>query len=148
MLGVARPHCPIHSGTTLFRSPGGSVKLKDAERTIFLSRHPAPVSRTRAKTSAGQPQQVGDLVARFLDKSGLAPKVEAATAMTEWPRLVGPQIAAVTQPTGMAEDTLFVSVATSAWMMELNLMKGELMRRINAGKKEGRIRGIVFVIAP
>lgn len=106
------------------------------------------MSRTRAKTQAGQPQQVGDLVARFLDKSGLAPKVEAATAMTEWPRLVGPQIAAVTQATGMAEDTLFVSVATSAWMMELNLMKGELMRRINAGKKEGRIRSIVFVIAP
>jgi hypothetical protein len=39
-------------------------------------------------------------------------------------------------------------VATSAWLMELNLMKGELMRRINAGRKEGRIRAIVFVIAP
>jgi len=90
---------------------------------------------------------VGDLVARFLDKSGLAPKVEAATAITDWDRLVGPQIAAVTKPKGMAEDTLFVSVATSAWLMELNLMKGELMRRINAGKKEGRIRAIVFVIA-
>jgi len=122
--------------------------LEDAARTIFLSRHPAPVSRTRPRTTAGQPQQVGDLVARFLDKSGLASRVEAATAITDWARLVGPQIAAVTNPTGMVEDTLFVSVATSAWMMELNLMKGELMRRINAGKKEGRIGHIVFVIAP
>jgi predicted nucleic acid-binding Zn ribbon protein len=106
------------------------------------------VSRTRSKTTTGQPQQVGDLVARFLDKSGLGARVEAATAMTDWARLVGPQIAAVTTPTGMSEDTLFVSVATSAWLMELNLMKGELMRRINAGKKEGRIGHIVFVIAP
>jgi predicted nucleic acid-binding Zn ribbon protein len=109
---------------------------------------PGTPRRTRAKTTTGQPQQVGDLVARFLDKSGLAPRVEAATAITDWARLVGPQIAAVTNPTGMAEDTLFVSVATSAWLMELNLMKGELMRRINAGKKEGRIGHIVFVIAP
>ena len=148
MLGFSRPQRPIHSGTALFRSPAGYVKLRDAAPTIFLSRHPAPVSRTRSRTTAGQPQQVGDLVARFLDKSGLAPRVEAATAMTDWARLVGPQIAAVTNPTGMSEDTLFVSVATSAWMMELNLMKGELMRRINAGKKDGRIGHIVFVIAP
>lgn len=91
---------------------------------------------------------MGDLVARFLDKSGLGAKVEAASAMTEWAARVGPQIAAVTSPTGMSDDTLFVSVATSAWMMELNLMKGELMKRVNAGKKEGRIRQIVFVIAP
>jgi predicted nucleic acid-binding Zn ribbon protein len=106
------------------------------------------VSRTRSKTTTGQPalvQEARDQVAHLL---GLAPKVEAATAMTDWARLVGPQIAAVTTPTGMSEDTLFVSVATSAWMMELNLMKGELMRRINAGKKEGRIGHIVFVIAP
>lgn len=104
------------------------------------------MSRTR-DAKAGQPQPVGDLVARFLDKSGLAARVEAASVLTDWPERVGPQIAAVTQATGLAEDTLFVSVATSAWMMELNLMKGELIKRVNAGKREGKIRHIVFVMA-
>ena len=95
---------------------------------------------------AGQPQSVGDLVSRFLDRSGLAPKVEAASIVTEWTEKVGPQISAVTEALRVSEGTLFVAVATSAWMMELNLMKGELMRRINAGKGEGRIRQLVFVM--
>ena len=109
------------------------------------SPRPRIVKRTR-DPQAGQPQSVGDLVSRFLDRSGLAPKVEAATVLTEWMDRVGPQISAVTEPLRVSEGTLFVAVATSAWMMELNMMKGELMRRINAGKGDGRIRQLVFVM--
>ena len=103
------------------------------------------MSRTRRANAA--PQPVGDLVARFLDRSGLAPKVAAATVVTDWPQLVGPQIAAVTTATGLQDDTLFVAVANSAWMMELNLMKGALIARVNTGRKHGRINHIVFVMA-
>jgi predicted nucleic acid-binding Zn ribbon protein len=104
------------------------------------------VSQSR-NPRAGQPQQVGDLVARFLNRSGLSPRVEAASAMTEWADRVGPEIAAVTQPLRVSDGTLIVAVATSAWMMELNMMKGHLMRHVNAGKKDGRIQQIVFVMA-
>jgi predicted nucleic acid-binding Zn ribbon protein len=72
--------------------------------------------------------------------------VEAATVVEEWPELVGPGIAAVTRVQRIADGVLFVAVTTSAWMMELNLMKQELLRRANAGKKAGRIRQIVFVM--
>lgn len=92
------------------------------------------------------PQPLGDLLGRFLQKSGLAPKMEAAAVLTEWGERVGPQIAAVTEPLRVSEGTLFVAVATSAWMMELNLMKAELLARLNAGKRDGRIRQIVFVM--
>lgn len=95
---------------------------------------------------AGRPQLVGDLVARFLQRAGISARVEAASILTDWPELVGPQISAVTRAQRLSDDTLFVGVATSAWMMELNLMKAELLRRINAGKRDGRIRQIVFVM--
>ena len=65
----------------------------------------------------------------------------------EWPGLVGPQIAKVTRPLRVADGALIVAVTSSAWMMELNLMKADLMRRINAGKREGKIRQVVFVMA-
>ena len=77
----------------------------------------------------------------------MAARVEAASVLTDWPELVGPQIAAVTQPTTLSDGTLFVAVSTSPWLMELNLMKAELMRRVNAGRGAGRIRQIVFVMA-
>ncbi|HEU0012451.1 MAG TPA: DUF721 domain-containing protein [Longimicrobium sp.] len=109
---------------------------------------PSAKPATRARDpNAGKPQPVGDLVARFLDRSGLAPKVEAAAVIPEWEARVGPQIAAVTEPMRVSEGTLFVAVRTSAWMMELNMMKAELMRHLNAGKKDGRIQQIVFVMA-
>jgi predicted nucleic acid-binding Zn ribbon protein len=103
------------------------------------------VSRTRKVNAA--PQHVGEVMARYLDRAGLASRVAAATVLTEWATLVGPQIAAVTAATGLQDDTLFVAVANSAWMMELNLMKGALIKRVNTGRKEGRINHIVFVMA-
>ena len=44
--------------------------------------------------------------------------------------LVGPQIAAVTEPMSIAPTgRSFVAVTTNAWMNELSLMEPELLRR-------------------
>ncbi|HEX6040545.1 DUF721 domain-containing protein [Longimicrobium sp.] len=103
------------------------------------------MSRTRDPGN-GKPQPLGDLLSRFLDRSGLGPKVEAAAVIPEWADRVGPAIAAVTEPLRISDGTLFVAVRNSAWMMELNLMKAELMRHVNAGQRGGRIDQIVFVM--
>jgi predicted nucleic acid-binding Zn ribbon protein len=89
---------------------------------------------------------VRDLLATYLDRSGLREGVEAAAALDDWPELVGPGIAAVTRVKKVSDGVMVVAVTTSAWLMELNLMRGEFMRRINAGKQAGRIRQIVFVM--
>jgi predicted nucleic acid-binding Zn ribbon protein len=98
------------------------------------------------KPSASQPQLVGDLVGKYLARSGLAERVEAASVLPQWAQLVGPQIASVTEPQRVSDGVLVVAVRSSAWMMELNMMKSELMRRINAGKSAGRIRQLIFVM--
>lgn len=95
----------------------------------------------------GAPKLVGDLLPRILEKQGLAAKLEAASVIPEWESLVGPGIAAVAKPRTVREGTLFVAVSSSPWMMELNMMKGELLRRLNAGKRSGRIEQIIFVMA-
>jgi predicted nucleic acid-binding Zn ribbon protein len=96
--------------------------------------------------NSGKPQLVGDFLAGVLDRKGLSAKLEAVSALSEWEALVGPRIAAVTRALRVSEGVLFVGVANSPWLMELNLMKSELMRRVNAGKGAGRIRQIVFVM--
>lgn len=100
--------------------------------------------RTR-EPARNQPQLIGDLLPRYLQQRGLSAKVEAASVVPEWETLMGPGIAAVTHPLRVSEGTLFVGVQSSAWAMELNLMKPELMRRLNAGKREGRIEQLVFL---
>jgi predicted nucleic acid-binding Zn ribbon protein len=89
---------------------------------------------------------VRDLLATYLDRSGLREGVEAAAVLVDWPELVGPGIAAVTRVRKVSDGVLVVAVTTSAWLMELNLMRGELMRRANAGKRAGKIRQIIFVM--
>ncbi len=92
------------------------------------------------------PQLVGELLPALLERQGLAAKVEAASVIPDWEKLVGAAIAAVATPIRVSDGALFVAVATSPWMMELNLMKSDLLRRLNAGKRAGRIERIVFVM--
>ena len=90
-----------------------------------------------------RPTPLGDVVASFLEQKGLAGRVEQASIIPEWPELVGPQIAAVTEPRSIAADgTLFVAVKTSAWMNELSLLEPELLTRINRRLPQHRVRKI------
>ena len=53
--------------------------------------------------------------------------------MNEWAVLVGPQIAAVTEPESVTADgVLRVRVATAAWANELSLMTPRILARLNA----------------
>ena len=90
---------------------------------------------------------VGEALQQYLAKSGLAKRLAQAQVIPDWPRLVGAQIATVTTPESVTADgTLFVRVATSAWMTELQLMAPEIMARINAGGAAGRIKTIRWLL--
>ena len=89
------------------------------------------------------PMAVGEVLQRYLTRSGLGTRLGQAQVVTEWARLVGPQVAAVTSAESVSPDgTLFVRVATSAWRNELQLMMPDLMARVNAGRGAGRIKTI------
>jgi len=53
----------------------------------------------------------------------------------------------VTKAKGLSDATLFVEVRTSAWLMELDMMKGEFLQRVNESLPETPIQRIVFVLA-
>jgi predicted nucleic acid-binding Zn ribbon protein len=90
-----------------------------------------------------KPERVSDVLAGYLQQSGLAARVEQAAVIPEWPALVGAQVAAVTQPRSVTPDgTLFVWVTTNAWMNELSLLEPELLRALNSKPDRPPIRRI------
>jgi predicted nucleic acid-binding Zn ribbon protein len=93
------------------------------------------------------PEKVGDLLGAYLSKSGLREAVVRSEAVDEWREKVGASIADVTRARGIQGSTLIVEVRSSAWLMELNLVKNEILRRVNEGRKEGFIEKLVFVLA-
>jgi predicted nucleic acid-binding Zn ribbon protein len=85
-----------------------------------------------------KPRKIGDVMSDLLTRSGLADRVAQANVIPEWSKLVGPQIAKVTEPLSVTpQGTLFVAVTTNAWMTELSLMEPELLRRLN--ERTGRL---------
>ena len=96
--------------------------------------------------SGRKPTPLGEALKQYLERSGLGEPVEEAAVVPEWAERVGPAIAAVTTPLRVSRGSLVVAVRSSAWLMELKLMEGEIVRRINAGRARGRIRRIHFVM--
>lgn len=85
-----------------------------------------------------RPRKLGDVMSDVLKQSGLADRVAQATVIPDWPSIVGPQIARVTEPLSVTpQGTLFVAVTTNAWMTELSLLEPDLLRRLN--QRTGRL---------
>lgn len=94
----------------------------------------------------GRPTRLGDLVEAFLEEKGVKEQLRRQTALESWAAVVGEGIARVSRATKVEDATLFVEVRSSAWMMELDMMKGDILRRLNAGREDGRIEKIVFLL--
>jgi len=73
--------------------------------------------------------------------------MERTTVLEEWDERVGEKIARVTRPVRVDGAVLFVEVRSSAWMMELEMMKPTILERLNEGRSEGRIEKIRFRLA-
>ena len=84
---------------------------------------------------------------RTSEKWGIADDVERAAAVADWDEIVGEEMARRTRPVGIREGTVFVEVESASWMQELNMMRHEILRRINAGREKGRVEKIVFLQA-
>ena len=94
-----------------------------------------------------KPMKVGEALKQYLAASQVGERMEEAAIVPEWAERVGQRIAAVTTPLRVSRGTLFVAVRSSAWLMELRLMEGEILRTLNAGRERGRIEKIRFVMA-
>ncbi len=90
---------------------------------------------------------MGNLLPQLVRKLGLAKEIARQDALTRWEQVVGERIAAVTETTAVSRGVLFVRVASSAWLSELNLMRQDILRRLNAGQGEGRVERIVFTLS-
>jgi len=93
--------------------------------------------------AAVRPKRVDTVIADVLRGAGIADRVAQAGLIPDWPRLVGPQVAAVTEPLRITADgTLFVAVATNPWMAELSLLERQILAAINVVPGRPPIRKI------
>lgn len=93
------------------------------------------------------PMRVGDLLGDLLAKRGLGTQIQRIGALDAWSGAVGEKISEVTEAKTVVASTLFVEVRSSAWLMELSLMKEALLERVNVELGgEGTIDRIVLTL--
>ena len=93
------------------------------------------------------PEKVDKVLEGYLKASGMEKRVGEQELLLDWERLVGEGIAKVTEARSIRDGVLVVEVRSSAWMMELNMMKRQIMARVNAAHADSRIERLVFVLA-
>lgn len=82
-----------------------------------------------------------------MEKRGLDTQIRRIGALEVWSDVVGESISDVTEAKTVAASTLFVEVRSSAWLMELSLMKEALLERVNTELGgEGMIDRIVLTL--
>jgi len=100
-----------------------------------------------ARARRAQPARVSEVLAGYLKTAGLAERVAQAGVVAAWPVLVGPQIAQAAAAESVTPDgVLFVRVRSAAWRQELSLMAHDILAKLNAGRKTGRIERIRWVV--
>ncbi len=68
----------------------------------------------------------------FLQSQEIAQMLRPHLAKVHWVKVVGPQVASVTQVESVRDGVLFVRVKNSVWANELTLLKEDMMRRLNS----------------
>jgi predicted nucleic acid-binding Zn ribbon protein len=95
----------------------------------------------------GGPARVDTLLSGVLEKHGVQDQIKRMEVLHLWDEIVGEQLSRVTHAKGVEDATLFVEVRSSAWLMELNMMKGAFLERVNLRLEDVPIERLVFVLA-
>ncbi len=94
------------------------------------------------------PRPVGALIPALARPAFRRSAPAGAQIMLDWPAIVGPALAAMTEPKRLSAGTLTIACAGPV-AMELQHMAIELMQRINAHSGTQTVRALRFVqIAP
>jgi len=95
----------------------------------------------------GKPTRVSEAITGYLRRAGLAERVAQADVVLGWADFVGERIAKHAKAESITADgTLFVEVRSAAWRQELSLMTPDIIARINAGRRKGRVEKIRWVL--
>ena len=85
----------------------------------------------RRRKGSSAPRRLGEILPETLKKKALYLPTKDRPLIDAWNKAVGPQIGSKAQPDRLKDDVLYVRVATSVWMHELQFMKQDIITKLN-----------------
>ena len=94
----------------------------------------------------GRMEPVGDLVGKVLGELGLDGVALAHRIGSEWPEIVGEQVAAHCRPLGLRAGVLEVEVDSPVWSQQLQLRKTEILQNLRGRYERQAPREVRFQV--
>jgi len=91
-------------------------------------------------------QQIGGTIQDLLANLDTGSHFELVRLMRLWPEVVGETIARRTEVAALKFHVAVVKVSTAMWIQELNLMRPQILSRLNAAMRNDAVRDIRFVL--
>ncbi len=98
------------------------------------------------RTGGTHPAHIGSIITGSFDRLGMNVKarLKEYEVKKAWASVVGKNIAKRSRPKKLINDTLYVTVSTSAWMTELMHLKPDIVSKLNRELGEAAVKDIVF----
>jgi predicted nucleic acid-binding Zn ribbon protein len=90
-------------------------------------------------------EQIGGTIQDLLSNLDTGTHFELVRLIRIWPEIVGQPIARRTEVSSLKFHTAIVRVSTAMWIQELNLMRPQILSRVNAAMDNDAVREIRFV---
>jgi predicted nucleic acid-binding Zn ribbon protein len=91
-------------------------------------------------------QQIGGTIQDLLANLDTGSHFELVRLIRLWPEVVGEPIARRTEVSSLKFHTAVVRVSTAMWIQELNLMRPQILSRVNGAMRNDSIRDLRFVL--
>lgn len=90
------------------------------------------------------PHGLDDVLTNLTQELGWKAPLAKSDLITDWPDIVGPDIAARTRVLGVTDSTLSILCESTAWATQLRLMKTEVLTKLLTAHPESGITAIRF----
>jgi predicted nucleic acid-binding Zn ribbon protein len=118
----------------------------DRERKPWADweRERAYKKKHRDGDSGGKVVPLADALQQWVRQSGVESKLNEADVISRWAELVGPTVAAQSEPISLTRGRLVLKVSSGSWRHELLYMRKQLIASINDAVGERVVREIVL----
>lgn len=89
-------------------------------------------TKAGGRTNRDDPVPVSDLMGELVRDRGWDERLSVQRVFTDWPAVVGPDVAAHSAVEAFADGVLTVRADSTSWAKELQLLAPGLVRRLNA----------------
>jgi len=134
---------------------GGEIRRSAAQVARAKEKATARKASQRGGREAGvagddegrDPVGLGRVISSLVRSRGWSDPVAVGSVLTRWAEIVGPDLAAHTEPESFENTTVVVRCDSTAWATQLRLMQHEVLKRFDASVGHGVVT-VLKVLGP